>query len=442
MGVLVPEDFPMSLLANGEERLVVAALRDRLTDGWLVIPNVGLTGQRDRQMDIVIAHDRDGIAVIEVKGHRASIRGGLWFCDGRPLEPQPLEQARGNAYDLRDRLRRCSPALAHVQVEYAVAFPNTLGVVGDLPPDVDSSQVLSSVDLETPQDAIERLMNRRWGNQRIGAAGIEALVHLLRPDAELRWDPEARARLASVRLEAMCADQVRALERLDANRKVLVTGGAGTGKTRLAMAWALRAFVRGDRVLLTCYNDPLGGEMRARLPVADHLVVGSFFNVALKMQGLPPLEAPDDADHNFWDNVAVGHLQLHWHQVTQRFDTIVIDEAQDFSPAWIAELTALLDPHGPHRLLMVADEAQVLYPRGFTVPSVDDGWTRCELANNCRNTFGIASLLRRRLGGAPAPVGGPESLAVGWVEANEIDGDGLQFCMILPNQPPNDSARK
>jgi hypothetical protein len=28
MGLLVPEDFPMSLLANDEERLVVQALRD------------------------------------------------------------------------------------------------------------------------------------------------------------------------------------------------------------------------------------------------------------------------------------------------------------------------------------------------------------------------------------------------------------------------------
>ena len=44
----------MSLLANDEERIVVQALCDRLTDGWLVIPDVGLTGQRDRQMDIVV----------------------------------------------------------------------------------------------------------------------------------------------------------------------------------------------------------------------------------------------------------------------------------------------------------------------------------------------------------------------------------------------------
>ena len=82
---------------------MVESLRDRLSDGWLVIPNVGLTGQRDRQIDIVIAHEREGVAVIEVKGHRAKIRGGLWCSDGKPLEPQPLSQARDNAYELRNR---------------------------------------------------------------------------------------------------------------------------------------------------------------------------------------------------------------------------------------------------------------------------------------------------------------------------------------------------
>jgi len=99
----------------------------------------------------------------------------------------------------------------------------------------------------------------------------------------------------------------------------------------------------------------------------------------------------------------------------------VIDEAQDFSPAWIAQLQQLLDPSGPHRLLMVADESQSLYPRGFVLPSIDDGWTRCELVNNCRNTFEIASMIRRHLGGAPAPFGGPESVGIGWAEADDVD---------------------
>ena len=70
---------------------------------------------------------------------------------------------------------------------------------------------------------------------------------------------------------------------------------------------------------------------------------------------------------------------------------------------------------------MVGDYAQVVHNRGFAMPSVDDGWTRCELVNNCRNTFSIASILRKQLGGAPAPTGGPESIGVSFAEANDVD---------------------
>ena len=50
MGILVPPNFPMSLLANEAERRVVELLCDRLTDTWMVIPDVGLLSQRDHQI--------------------------------------------------------------------------------------------------------------------------------------------------------------------------------------------------------------------------------------------------------------------------------------------------------------------------------------------------------------------------------------------------------
>jgi ATP-dependent exoDNAse (exonuclease V) beta subunit len=59
------------------------------------------------------------------------------------------------------------------------------------------------------------------------------------------------------------------------------------------------------------------------------------------------------------------------------------------------------------------------------VPSVADGWTRCELTANCRNTFQIASLLRQRFDGALAPVGGPESEDLRFIEFDSPDDDAI-----------------
>jgi hypothetical protein len=69
---------------------------------------------------------------------------------------------------------------------------------------------------------------------------------------------------------------------------------------------------------------------------------------------------------------------------------------------------------------LVADQAQALYRRGFTVPLVEDGWTQAELVTNCRNTYGIARLLRAFLNGAPVPRVRPESV-MRWREADDVE---------------------
>lgn len=421
MGVLVPEDQSLAGLANDAERRVVEAFRDGLDDGWLVLPNVELrTPQRDHELDVVLIHQSFGVLDIEVKGHRVEVRRGEWFHGDRPMRPQPLAQARKNAYALREVIRTL-PGLERIEVEYGVALPNTVGYEGRLPPEADPVQILTEPRLGDVTDAVEMLAVARHSSVVLDADDITAIVDLLRPDIDFSWEASARLRASRTRLDELCTLQTQALERLDANRRVVALGAAGTGKTRLAMAWARRAYARDERVLLTCYNEPLADRMADRLPDDDGFRIGPFLRMALGLDGMAPLEVPDDADHAWWTITAVGHLVSNWHGVTERFDTIVVDEAQDFSPAWLAMLESLLDPEGARRMLLAADPAQELYVRGFVVPAAEDGWVRCELVNNCRNAHEIGTLLRRRLHGAPAPSLGPVAVDLRYVTIGADD---------------------
>jgi len=230
-------------------------------------------------------------------------------------------------------------------------------------------------------------------------------VEVLRPTVQFDPDTNTARRIALEKLNDRTNEQLRALERLDQNRKVFVSGGAGSGKSRLATSWAQRALQRDERVLLVCFNDPLGKEFEDRFADTDGAIVtGPFLKIALDMPGMPGCNRKEgESEQDYWNSRVQGHLHLHWHRVTDQYDTIIIDEAQDFSPSWIAMLTALLDPNGNNRVLIVGDLGQELHKRRFQPPSPDDGWTIAELGPNVRNSRAIAQMLRSKLNGPPAP---------------------------------------
>lgn len=416
----------MDQLANDAERVVVDALVDGLFDSWFVIPDVGMhSHDRDRQTDIVLLHHDMGVVLLETKGHRMSIRGGQWLGqEGTPLTPQPMAQAKDNAYTLRNRIRRL-PGLEQIFVEYGIVLPNTRAIDGQLPMEVHDAQVLLSADLASGvavNDAVETLALHRWHTTVLTPEQMAGIVGLLRPDVEFRWDPEARGSATRARLDELCDAQVGVLAPLLQNRRVVVRGGAGTGKTRLAATWARKAWHEQDRVLVTCFNEPLAAQLRTELPDDEDMTVGAFLRLALEFPGMPPLAVPDGAGAQWWDTVATGHLHKYWPLIGVAYDTIIVDEGQDFSPAWLAQLTALLDPEGRRRMLLLADEGQGIHERGFAFPDPEDGWVRAELVNNFRNARPIARILRQKLGGAPAPAASPEGLGVHWRPVTDVDG--------------------
>jgi hypothetical protein len=426
MGRIIPADFPMEQLANSAERTVVSSFITGLYSNWLIIPSVGVRdGDGQHETDIVLIHPDMGVMLVEVKGHRVAIREGIWYGqEGTPLNPQPIKQALDNAKSLERLIRRNVEGLERLEVVFGLAFPNTKEIKGDLTPDINATQVLVAGDLLDPDDPIERMAHSRtiW-NRALTPEQIEAIVALLRPDAEFHWDPEARTTATRNALQQLCDAQISSMVSLAQNRRVLVRGGAGTGKTHLGVLWARRAWAENDRVLLTCYNDPLADWLvdAVGFDFDESLTVGPFIRTVLALPGMEELPIPPDAVQHWWDTEAAGHLLRHWPQISARFDTIIIDEAQDFSPAWIALLLALLDPDGRRRVLVLADEGQGIYERGFVFPQAEDGWVQVELASNFRNARPIARLLRNHLGGAPSPKQSPEGLGVVWIETADID---------------------
>jgi hypothetical protein len=100
---------------------------------------------------------------------------------------------------------------------------------------------------------------------RLAPEQVTKLVSLLRPLFEQVPSLAGAIDTAEMILTALTDDQCRAVDILSANPRALCSGGAGTGKTFLAMEMARRALALGKTVTLCCSSPWLRHYLDARL---------------------------------------------------------------------------------------------------------------------------------------------------------------------------------
>lgn len=417
---LAPEGF-IPAITDPNERRIVRAL-DGLPGPWFVLPNrMGRLGGRDWEIDVVLLHRQHGVIILEVKGYLPEIIQGSWCRDGFPDDPSPEKQARDNAGLLRGKLRDADLGFGSRSVEYAVCFPNARAVDGVASTGLAPEQVITASDTDSLDDALADLVTWSRKTGPIDDLLLYRLIKELAPDSHFEWDREHLAVVAREKMQAIADHQIDALVSLRANRRVAISGAAGTGKTRLAVKWARDATYDDPEstVLLTCFNRPLADVLSEELAGFDNITVApvlEFFEDRLAQAGRPVGADGDDASL-IYNMLLPAALHESFQLIDGSFDTIIIDEAQDFSPGWIGLLESLLDPHGMRSMLVLFDQSQEIYSRGFRPPQPEDGWVVASLARNCRNADEIARLLYQRFNAARMTGATPAALACEFVPA-------------------------
>ena len=120
----------------------------------------------------------------------------------------------------------------------------------------------------------------------------------------------------------------------ETNDRIIVDGGAGTGKSYIAMELARRKAETGERVALLCFNQLFGHWVEERMaqiePQLPNLVVGRAIQVLMEMAGIV---LPNNPDTKYWDFELPALIEEkmtdpEFHAIAN-FDYLVIDEAQD-----------------------------------------------------------------------------------------------------------------
>jgi superfamily I DNA and RNA helicase len=139
--------------------------------------------------------------------------------------------------------------------------------------------------------------------------------------------------------------------------KLRVQATAGSGKTQLALDEIRVAKELGYRFLYVCFNRNLADDMKHASGVFDSCV--TFNELAKKFSD--ELGIPSDFQDPMIFDRQVEALLSNIHVLNQQFDVLLIDEGQDFEPAWLEALIQLVAPTG--RLLVLMDADQNLYDR-------------------------------------------------------------------------------
>jgi hypothetical protein len=309
------------------------ALRDGLPAGWYAWHSLRVRDTHGYlgEGDFVLAHPERGLLALEVKGGRIEQRDGRWFSNGCALDEAPRDQAERFLGKLRRRLADagCVPPAWGA----AVCFPDT---AFDRQPTEDdlSGVVLGATQLPHLAVALPGVLERALPAAREARGAWIDGLHRLWGET---WVPSlslgTRAREVAERRFALDAVQLSILEGLLGNERVLVQGGAGSGKTLLAAEAARRHAALGKRVVVLCFTQPLGKWLASRLApdgVEVHTVSGFAKGLVDAADGPSAPESMTDSE--YWKEVLLRAGEL----CEQRWDTVVVDEAQDLEEeAWL-----------------------------------------------------------------------------------------------------------
>ena len=275
-------------------------------NGWFAMHSLNLPRheyKRFGEIDFVVCGP-GGLFVLEVKGGGVSSHEGIWettnrFGETKQLRESPFKQAEGALHGLREKLHA---SLSNVfVVGYGVVMPD----VERLP---DSAEWNGAVladgrDFRQFEKWLERFI-RYWRAKDTrktiaSSSQLNVLQQHLRPDFEAVVPLHVSAHDVETRIARLTEDQLRLIDVVEANPRVICSGGAGTGKTMLALELAKRWGASGMKTALACHSPWLKRYLERNAVPGLVISLAESIQVAARRAGI------------------------------EKFDALIVDEGQD-----------------------------------------------------------------------------------------------------------------
>lgn len=342
MAVMHPADLE-NYECTATEREMYGAFRDQLPTKYQVFYSIRWfeTNEEnkriDSECDFLVFDPSFGFITIEVKGGNGiEIENGRWFLneysDGyaqtrRELKCSPYEQAEKSMWHFYNYFANEFHQVFNGVYGFAVAFPRY---------SIDSALAASApMELTIDIDDMENIGKRineifhYWRNRR-------NINIPFSPDQKTRFINTINKRIAlSAAAGALIQIKEKEFSKIDFVQdaildvlyhyhQVRILGGAGTGKTFIAMKKATRDVMAGKNVLFLCCNNELSNFVKMKLGTSEKIDFRTYEELMRETIGelYDASVVNENGNRNCFDYVADAHPKL--------YDSIIIDEGQDF----------------------------------------------------------------------------------------------------------------
>jgi hypothetical protein len=453
MATLIPSLGSARFDARGELRLA-ERLKDCLEDNAWVWHNIPV-GPFGRHPDFVVLHPVQGIVVLEVKDWRLDTIGNanskqveLITDRGNVMTDNPFVQVRNYMFNVVNTLQR-DPLLVNeggsfkgkpvFSFGHGVAFSNITRKQFEqtdlhevFPPGrcIFRDEMAEKIDADAFHEQVWRMVSPRIG-PALSLPQIDRVRALLFPEIRVTQialpfdEPAAKSSPADDRLLAVMDMQQELLARSMGEGHRIVRGVAGSGKT-LILAFRAEQIARAANrpVLLLSFANGISGRLENAMQdrgVEDKVVVLTFHAWCFKMLRTYGLPIPSDKEIPDFSGRQAATVQAVLDAAERglipggQYDAVLIDEAHDFEPQWLALAAKMVNPD-TKALMIVYDDAQAIY-KGRTRPvwkqlGIEAAGRTTVLKVNYRNTAQILRFAHKFAAdviGAPGVCAGDES---------------------------------
>ena len=429
MAKMIPSVISPEIKSNAEKHVFEWFRDDPSTKDWIILHSLGIANHNKvihGETDFFVMAPYKGVFALEVKGGRVSRKDGMWYFTDRYGNTSsktrgPFDQAWEGVHSIIDDLK------SKVDYDHRHVKDIFYGI-GVMFPDVEYSTI--GCDEEqwevfdvNDENYVGRYLNRlfvgfskRWKDIKghevpfeklPSEEDIKYLAGILRGDFDKAVSIIAQIRYSEEELIKLTEQQYRCIDQIDDNKRCLITGGAGTGKTLIALEQAKKASAQGQKVALFCFNKNLGEWFEQYFSKVQKNLrpdyYGTFHSYMIQETknnnlGLSTFFSSKEDEERFYLYDLPDKAREAIQNSQNKYDVVIVDEAQDLiNSQYLGVMdTCLFGGLTRGKWIMLGDFSQQAIYNDFLngnqmIDLLEEktSFIKFKLTINCRNTRSI-----------------------------------------------------